>query len=165
MTTTQSGRNSAAICGPYASSTSRTAMSAETRPKREHCATTAEPKPCGRLPPAGLLNTRTPCSARTELSMAVVVDFPLEPVTKMTPPGIEPRVLESTSGTKRRRTQPGKAEPPPRSRVATRAILETRRAQKSRMLLTRGSREGLETGRGGEASPWSLTQFGEYARG
>ncbi len=117
------GRTAAAKRSAWASSSSRTAMSALRRPLTGSSPSIEEMTPRVKLLPVGLVNTLRPWARRTATSILVVVVFPLVPLTTTMPRGTSARACARKPGSTRSATSPGSAEPPPRSRDTARAAL------------------------------------------
>ena len=106
-----------------ASSSSRTAMSASSRPLSGISPSIEEMTPRVKLVPVGLLKTRSPCGRSIATSIFVVVVLPFVPVTTTMPRGSPDSAWARNPGSTRSTTSPGSADPPPRSREAARAAL------------------------------------------
>ena len=98
-------------------------MSARRRPLSGISPSIEEMTPRVKLLPVGLVKTRRPCSRRIATSILVVVVLPLVPVTTTMPRGSPDSACARNLGSTRSTTSPGSADPPPRSRDATRAAL------------------------------------------
>ena len=98
-------------------------MSAWSRPRTGSSPSIEEITPRVKLEPVGLVKTVRPWARSTATSILVVVVLPLVPVTTTIPPWTSARAWARNPGSMRSATRPGSADPPPRSREATRAAL------------------------------------------
>ena len=132
------GRTRATKCTAWASSSSRTAMSASRLPAASTSVSREASTPRTKFEPVRLVKTLRPCSRRSWTTILVVVVLPLVPETTMTPRGRRPRVRSRKPGSVRSMTRPGKAVPPlppPRIRAARRAVRPRATVSRERMEL------------------------------
>ncbi len=118
------GRTTAVKRRAWASSSSRTAMSARARPERGRSRSREEMTPLVKLLPVGLVRTVRPWARSSATSIFVVVVLPLVPETMTMPPRTSARACARKAGSTRSTTRPGIADPPPPlNRAAIRAAL------------------------------------------
>ena len=154
------GRTRATKCTAWASSSSRTAMSASRLPAASTSVSREASTPRTKFEPVRLVKTLRPCSRRSWTTILVVVVLPLVPETTMTPRGRRPRVRSRKPGSVRSMTRPGKAVPPlppPRTRAARRAVRPRATVRRERMELLLAEEGRTDNAIGARVPIWALS--------
>ena len=110
-------------CTAYASSSSRTAISASSLPEIETLSISADTTPLVKFEPVGFVKTLYPMFSNRDATIRAVVVFPFVPDTRIVPHGNCSSILLKNCGSIFCTTFPGKAVPPPRRRAAARTAL------------------------------------------